>query len=109
MRRTPRVEDALAGFNTRVTYRTIRALDAIAATPAMNNRQIAQAAGVADQGQVSKLLGRLESLGLVQNANHGEHPKGTPNAWELTLKGQEVQQAIRTRQRTGRPSVSGPC
>lgn len=97
----------LDGLNTRLTYRTMRTLEAIAADPGMNNREIGQAAGVVDQGQVSKLLGRLEGLGLVRNISRGEHAKGAPNSWALTTKGGEVQQAIteQSRRRVGAPSA----
>ena len=40
----------------RVTYRTMRVLRAIAQAPYSNNREIAQAAGLVDEGQTSKLL-----------------------------------------------------
>jgi hypothetical protein len=44
------------------------------------------AAGIADQGQISKLLARLHSLGLLENTG-GDHAKGEPNAWHLTARG----------------------
>jgi AcrR family transcriptional regulator len=85
--------DPLRDLEMRLTYRTIRVLVAIAAAPGASNRRIAEAAGVSDQGQISKLLARLEHLGLI--ANVGEGPaKGEPNAWTLTPKGAEVERAI---------------
>jgi AcrR family transcriptional regulator len=86
--------DPLEGLAMRFTYRTLRVLAAIAATPGASNRMVAEAAGVADQGQISKLLSRLEHLGLVRNTGVG-HVKGEPNAWELTVRGREVEQAVR--------------
>ena len=77
----------------RLTYRTLRVLSAIASDPGASNRQVAQAADVHDQGQISKLLGRLERLGLVQNTGQGQ-PKGEPNVWTLTPRGEEVERAI---------------
>jgi DNA-binding MarR family transcriptional regulator len=77
----------------RLTYRTLMVLSAIAADPGASNRQIAQAAGVHDQGQISKLLGRLEKLGLIHNSGNGQ-PRGEPNAWTLAPRGQEVAQAL---------------
>jgi hypothetical protein len=47
----------------------------------------------ADQGQISKLLARLHGLGLVENTG-GERVRGGPNAWVLTGKGWEVEQAL---------------
>jgi AcrR family transcriptional regulator/DNA-binding MarR family transcriptional regulator len=84
----------LEGLGMRLTYRTVRVLGAVAACPGASNRQIADASGVQDQGQISKLLVRLERLGLVVNASSGPM-RGEPNAWQLTAKGREVEQAIR--------------
>ena len=85
--------DPLEGLAMRFTYRTLRVLGAIADEPGASNRMVAEAAGVADQGQISKLLARLENLGLIRNTGVG-HVKGEPNAWELTERGREVQQAV---------------
>jgi len=87
--------DPLLDLDMRLTYRTVRVLMATAATPGASNRQIAQTAGVGDQGQISKLLSRLAHLGLIQNTGPG-HGHGEPNAWTLTPKGHEIQQAIQT-------------
>lgn len=86
--------DPLARLPMRVTYRTVRVLSAIAQTPAASNRQVAEDAGIADQGQMSKLLARLERLGLVENAgrDHGNHGV---NAWCLTDLGAQVQRAAK--------------
>ncbi len=81
--------DPLAGLPMRITYRTTRVLGGIAACPGLNNRQAAEHAGIADQGQVSKLLARLRSLGLIDNGGVG-HAKGEPNAWSLTTLGEQV-------------------
>lgn len=89
-------EDPLKRLDMRLTYRTMRVLTAVAAQPGLNNRQIARDAGVADQGQMSKLLARLEGLGLI--ANGGESlVRGEPNMWRLTQRGEELEQAIRAR------------
>jgi AcrR family transcriptional regulator len=95
-RTTPRSStpaNPLAGLNMRITYRTLQVLAAIATTPGASNRQIADQAGVHDQGQISKLLTRLQKLGLIDNAGHGQ-PKGEPNAWTLTPHGQQLEQAL---------------
>jgi AcrR family transcriptional regulator/DNA-binding MarR family transcriptional regulator len=86
------VKSPLEELHMRVTYRTLRVLATIAAQPAASNREIADLAGVSDQGQISKLLTRLERLELIYNT--GPHAKGDPNAWQLTPKGQEIQQAF---------------
>ncbi len=87
--------DPLRELDMRLTYRTVRVLMATAAHPGASNRRIAQTAGVGDQGQISKLLSRLAHLGLIQNTGPG-HAHGEPNAWTLTPKGHEIQQAIQT-------------
>jgi AcrR family transcriptional regulator/DNA-binding MarR family transcriptional regulator len=83
----------LAGLNMRITYRTLQVLAAIATTPGASNRQIADQAGVHDQGQISKLLTRLEKLGLVHNSGEGQ-ARGEPNAWTLTPHGTQVEQSL---------------
>jgi hypothetical protein len=93
--------DLLEGLDMRITYRTVRVLIAIGSQPGASNREVATAAGIADQGQVSKLLTRLDSLGLVRNDGVG-HAKGAPNAWALTDRGLEVEGAIRV-QTASRP------
>jgi AcrR family transcriptional regulator len=85
--------DPLDGLEMRLTYRTLRVLSAIASQPGASNRQVGEAAGVHDQGQISKLLARLERLGLIHNAGQGQ-PRGEPNAWGLTTRGTEVQAAL---------------
>jgi AcrR family transcriptional regulator len=83
---------AVEGVGTRVTYRTARVLRAIAERPGASNREVANRAEVVDQGQISKLLSRLESRGLI--ANFGGGPGGAPNAWELTPGGEEIAESI---------------
>jgi AcrR family transcriptional regulator len=85
--------DPLQGVSMRLTYRTARVLEGVAACPGASNRQVADFAAIADQGQVSKLLSRLERLGLLTNTGLG-HGKGEPNAWQLTLKGRQIVQSI---------------
>jgi AcrR family transcriptional regulator/DNA-binding MarR family transcriptional regulator len=77
----------------RVTYRTLRVLSAIASQPGASNRQVGDSAGITDQGQISKLLHRLEGLGLILNGGAGQ-ARGTPNAWTLTEKGAEIERAM---------------
>jgi DNA-binding MarR family transcriptional regulator len=88
------VRDPLAGLPMRLTYRTLRTLSALAETPGASNRVAADAAGVSDQGQISKLLTRLEGLGLIENVAKGR-PLGEANAWRLTPRGEEVERAVR--------------
>jgi DNA-binding MarR family transcriptional regulator len=69
--------------------RRAMALTHIARHPGASNRQIAIAIGVVDEGQVSKLLARLEYLGLAKNRSAG-HAAGEPNAWHLTKAGRRL-------------------
>jgi AcrR family transcriptional regulator len=88
------VSDPLDGVPMRLTYRTTRVLETVAERPGESNRVVAQRAGISDQGQVSKLLARLERLGLLANVGEG-HAKGEPNAWTLSVRGEQVAQRIR--------------
>jgi AcrR family transcriptional regulator/DNA-binding MarR family transcriptional regulator len=96
--RTPN-SDPLRELPMRLTYRTVRVLMAVAANPGSSNRAVADGAGIKDQGQISKLLARLKRLGLIERAG-GEPARGGPNAWALTAKGREVEDAIT--EQTGR-------
>ncbi len=87
------VSNPLKELHIRLTYRTVRVLLAVAASPGGSNKALGEAAGIGDQGQISKLLSRLEKLGLVANAGAGSH-RGAPNAWTLTDRGQEVRCAL---------------
>jgi AcrR family transcriptional regulator len=116
-RRPTAPADPLRKLDMRLTYRTVRVLLAISdlggrgaiggrapgggavGGRAPNSRDVAAAAGVSDQGQISKLLWRLADLGLIANGSP-THNRGEPNAWTLTARGQEVERAIRAQ--TGR-------
>jgi AcrR family transcriptional regulator len=81
--------DPLAGTGMRLTYRTARVLECIAGEPGASNRALAEHAGISDPGQISRLLRRLERLGLTVNTG-GARFSGEPNAWGLTPLGREV-------------------
>jgi AcrR family transcriptional regulator len=85
--------DPLEGVPMRLTYRTARVLECVAEHPGASNRMVAGHAGIADQGQVSKLLARLERIGLLANAGPGR-VKGEPNAWALTSSGEQVARRV---------------
>ena len=86
----------------RPTLRTHKVLAAVAERPGANNRQVGVTAGVSDQGQMSRLLARLEGLGLLRNT--GGQTLGAPYAWHLTPRGEEVLSLPHNR--GGVPSVS---
>ena len=79
-----------AGFRmTALTHEvlgTVASLSGQGANP--SNREIAQVAGVKDEGQISKLLRRLQDHGLLQNT--GPVTAGAPKAWQLTSRGEEI-------------------
>ncbi len=97
---------ALAALPMRITHRTLLVLSAIAERPGASNRGVAERAEVGDQGQMSKLLSRLQSLGLIENSG-GEQPNGEPNQWHLTPRGQQVQAAIQAQASSGAPQAGG--
>jgi AcrR family transcriptional regulator len=98
----------LADMDFRLTVRTQMVLAAVAqlsrqgANP--SNRTVSDAAGIIDQGQISKLLARLEGLGLLENT--GGQTQGVPNAWQLTQQGRQITQAGAPAEHAGgRPDV----
>jgi DNA-binding MarR family transcriptional regulator len=94
--------DPLKQVGLRRTHRALRVLDVIGNwTPAQpgpgsgpSNREIAELAGVRDEGHMSAILTRLEELGLIEVTGRGRHTPGEPYRWGLTAKGKEVQRAI---------------
>jgi AcrR family transcriptional regulator len=77
----------------RATHRTTMVMRVIAQAPYSNNREIAQAAGIADEGQASKLLARLERQGVIENVGIGA-ARGEPNAWLLTRSGRRAAELL---------------
>jgi AcrR family transcriptional regulator/DNA-binding MarR family transcriptional regulator len=88
--------DPLQTVPMRLTYRTALVLECIACSPGISNRMVGEQAGVSDQGQISKLLSRLDRLGLVLNTGEG-HAKGEANAWTLTPIGRQFTDSVRSR------------
>jgi AcrR family transcriptional regulator len=99
--------DPLCDLRMRLTYRTAQTLLAIAELGAgghgPSNRQVADAAGISDPGQISKLLARLEHLGLIEKAS-ARIGRGEPNAWRLTTRGAEIERTIRGQALAGAPA-----
>jgi AcrR family transcriptional regulator/DNA-binding MarR family transcriptional regulator len=85
--------ERLAQLDTRLTYRTIRVLAAIATQPGASNGETAERAGIKDNGQISKLLWRLAGRGLVENRGKGKAGGGS-NAWHLTPLGKRLESAV---------------
>lgn len=87
------VADPLQGVTMRLTYRTARILEAADERPGASNRQLGSLAGIQDPGQVSKLLARLQRLGLLENHGLGR-AQGEPNEWRLTATGAHLNATI---------------
>jgi AcrR family transcriptional regulator len=88
--------DAIEDPGVRLTYRTVRVLTEIGERPGASNREVAERAGIVDQGQISKLLARLHSEELIANMGEGS-TRGAPNAWRLTERGERVLRAAGSR------------
>ncbi len=88
------LSDPFKDTGMRLTYRTVRVLLAVSEHQRASNRTIGQTAGITDPGQISKLLGRLARLGLIENTGLGPG-QGAPNAWTLTDKGRQIAENIR--------------
>ena len=100
-RRSPRNgADPFRGLPIRFTYRTALVLGTIAEEPGASNRYVAERAGILDEGQVSRLLRRLQDCDLIENRGEG-HARGEPNAWSLTQRGEAIHAAIDTKIATG--------
>jgi AcrR family transcriptional regulator/DNA-binding MarR family transcriptional regulator len=99
-----------AGLGMRLTYRTTRVLSAIAERPGASNREVADHAGIVDQGQISRLLGRLEGLGLIANEIGESDGRGTVNSWVLTPRGEQVERGIQVHAQLSRSEgeLEGP-
>jgi AcrR family transcriptional regulator/DNA-binding MarR family transcriptional regulator len=91
---SPRANSFQVRLNMRLTQRTALVLEAIAAAPGASNVAISKRAGISDQGQISKLLGRLAGLGLIES-KRPQQPSGIANAWHLTDAGAQLESAIR--------------
>jgi AcrR family transcriptional regulator len=89
--------DPFKGLPIRFTYRTARVLSTIASAGGRgsypSNRLIADSAGIADEGQMSRLLRRLAQCGLIENRGAG-HARGEANAWALTERGEAIHAAL---------------
>jgi AcrR family transcriptional regulator/DNA-binding PadR family transcriptional regulator len=79
----------------RLTVRTQAVLAAVGELgrwgPRPSNREVAERAGISDQGQISRLMMRLVEQGLVKDTGSGG--PGAPKAWRLTPEGEAIVQA----------------
>jgi AcrR family transcriptional regulator len=90
----PRRSVPLEALDNRLTYRTVRVLDFVARHPGANNREVAVGVGISDQGQISKLVARLASQGLIENAMQTAG-RGLANEWRITTAGEAIRRAVK--------------
>jgi AcrR family transcriptional regulator len=80
----------------RMTVRTYTALAAVGEAGARglhpSNREVSDLVRVADQGQISRLMARLEEEGLLENT--GGQVQGVAKAWRLTAEGEGLVQTV---------------
>jgi AcrR family transcriptional regulator/DNA-binding MarR family transcriptional regulator len=79
---------AASPVDYRLTVRTQMALAAVAGHPGLNNREVSEIVGLSDQGQISRMMKRLQTQGLVENTQG--HTKRLARAWRLTADGEAV-------------------
>jgi AcrR family transcriptional regulator/DNA-binding MarR family transcriptional regulator len=96
------LSDPFKDAGMRLTYRTVRVLAAIGEHPGASNRLIAETAEIKDQGQISKLLRRLERIAMIVNASP-DPGQGAPNKWTLTTNGDKAVTTIKTHTQNQRP------
>jgi AcrR family transcriptional regulator/DNA-binding MarR family transcriptional regulator len=96
---------AASPVDYRLTVRTQMALAAVGGRPGLNNREISEIVGLADQGQVSRMLKRLSDQGLVENAL--ARSKRQVKAWRLTADGEAVIDAHRSLKQAQHKSGKG--
>jgi AcrR family transcriptional regulator len=89
----------------RLSARTQMALAAVAGRPGLSNREVSEVIGLSDQGQVSRVMKRLQEQGLVENAP--AHAKRLVRAWRLTMDGQAVIDAHRSLKQAQRTTSRG--
>jgi AcrR family transcriptional regulator len=106
--RTLLLSDPFKDAGMRLTYRTVQVLVAIGEHRGASNRLVGAQVGIADQGQISKLLARLERVGMIANTGLGPG-LGAPNEWALTPTGEQVVNSIRTHTENSRHESSEQC
>ncbi len=65
----------------------------IAAESGLTNKEVSSRTGVGDDAHASRLLARLERLGLIEN-DRKRHGRSNRKAWSLTAAGEAVQAAL---------------
>ena len=89
----------------RLTIRTQMALAAVGGRPGLNNREVSEIIGLSDQGQISRMMKRLQAQGLIENVQG--HTRRQVRAWRLTADGEAVIDAHRPLKRAQRTAGKG--
>jgi AcrR family transcriptional regulator/DNA-binding MarR family transcriptional regulator len=84
---------SIAPVDFRLTIRTQMVLGAVAGHEGVNNRGVSELVGVADQGQISRLMTRLQAQGLIEDTRG--YGRSAPKAWRVTRQGEAVIDAHR--------------
>ena len=96
---------APALMDYRLTVRTQMALAAVGGRPGLNNLEVSEIIGLSDQGQISRMMKRLQTQGLVENAQG--HTRRQVKAWRLTANGEAVIDAHRPLKEAQRKAGKG--
>jgi DNA-binding MarR family transcriptional regulator len=80
-------------------------LRAIADEPGLSNRELALRAGVKNESQISRVLARFASAGVIEDTRDADRP-GLPNAWQLTREAKELERALRGEAPAPAPTVA---
>jgi AcrR family transcriptional regulator/DNA-binding MarR family transcriptional regulator len=96
---------AVPPVDYRLTVRTQLALAAVSGRPGLNNREVSELIGLADQGQISRMMKRLQAQGLIENMQG--HARRQVRAWRLTADGEAVIDAHRVLKRAQRKLSRG--
>ncbi len=82
------VKDRAGGLNSRASL----VLSVIGGEPGLSSRELASRTGLKDEAYMSRLLARLERLGLTEDTRVGRF---RAKAWKLTTTGQKLEEAIK--------------
>jgi DNA-binding MarR family transcriptional regulator len=82
-------------FAGRLDFWAVCVLRAVGEQPWLTGSELAARAGVEDAAQMSRLLGLLAGLGLVEGALE-PHRRGAPKVWRITDRGRELGETIGT-------------
>jgi DNA-binding MarR family transcriptional regulator len=87
------VLDPLKAPGGRLNSRAVSALEVIGAEAGLTSKDVSSRTGVNDDAQMSRLLARLERLGLIENARK-RHGRANRKDWQLTAAGQKMKDAL---------------